>query len=126
MRARIDGVMVSTRNEGRRGCGGGRNQPGAAGAIMVITREHVHYGAAVSTGEARLGAARFRLGPLLPLAYFASARETTTRASATRLQPGCGADDDRASKTRETRMFTRTFDLARDSQMYAKHQWERS
>lgn len=49
---------------------------------MVITREHVHYGAAVSTREARLGAARFCLGPLLPLAYFASpsVRETINRA----------------------------------------------
>lgn len=37
-------------------CEGGRNQPGVAGAIMVITREHVHYGAAVSTrGAPRSG-----------------------------------------------------------------------
>lgn len=73
--------------------GRSESQPGVAGAIMVITREHVHYGAAVSTREPRLGAARFRLGPLLSLAYFASpsAHETTNRASATRLQPGCGS-----------------------------------
>lgn len=48
---------------------------------MVIIREHVHY-EAVSTRKARLGAVRFRLGPLLPLAYFASpsVRETINRA----------------------------------------------
>lgn len=75
MRARVgrgDAVAASIRNSAAGGVRGGRrNQPGTAGAIMVITREHVHYGAAVSTREARLGAARFRLGPLLPLAYFA-------------------------------------------------------
>lgn len=49
---------------------------------MVIIREHVHYDEAVSTRKARLGAVRFRLGPLLPLAYFASpsVRETINRA----------------------------------------------
>lgn len=48
---------------------------------MVITRE-LHYDEAVSTRKARLGAVRFRLGPLLPLAYFASpsVRETINRA----------------------------------------------
>lgn len=49
---------------------------------MVIIREHVHYDEAVSTRKACLGAVRFRLGPLLPLAYFASpsVRETINRA----------------------------------------------
>lgn len=70
---------------GRERCEGKRKQAGVAGAIMVITREHVHYGAAVSILEACLGAARFRLGPLLPLVYFASplVRETINRAYAT-------------------------------------------
>ena len=43
-------VALSARNDDcERGCEGDLNQPGTAGVIMVITREHVHYGAAVST-----------------------------------------------------------------------------
>lgn len=81
MRARVgrgDAVaftrrLETARREGREGREEeSGNQPDAAEAIMVITREHVHYDAVVSTREARLGAARFRLEPLLPLAYFAS------------------------------------------------------
>lgn len=95
MRARVDGLTVRGRalETARRGREGGRNQPGVAGAIMVITREHVHYGAAVSTREACLGAARFRLGSLLPLAYFASPSVdgTINRARTVRSRAGCGS-----------------------------------
>jgi len=100
-------MTESARNGGAGGGNkGGRNQPGAARAIMVITREHVHYDAAVSTLEERLGAARFRLGPLLPLAYFVSPsiRETINRACTVRVR-----FDDAIGHVRRVAANTRTF-----------------
>ena len=43
-------VALSARNDDcKRDAREGLNQSGTARVIMVITREHVHYGAAVST-----------------------------------------------------------------------------